>query len=139
MLKLNQSELRIEEAKIENGEEEVIVANQSDLFLNNLQIQNTTSNYSLLEISGSVLNFANSTVQQNYVGSAVMTLSNVNATIFQSVFKDNTNLIGSGTNTMKVNGSSQIDVTYSNFDTLNFLKSERINGTYIKVEEAGEV
>jgi len=85
------------------------------------------------------LNFANSSVQQNYVGSAVMTLSNVNATIFQSVFKDNTNLIGSGTNTMKVNGSSQIDVTYSNFDTLNFLKSERINGTYIKVEEAGEV
>ena len=139
MLKLNQSELRIEGAKIEDGEGEVIVANQSDLFLNNLQIQNTTSNYSLLEISGSVLNFANSTVQQNYVGSAVMTLSNVNATIFQSVFKDNTNLIGSGTNTMKVNGSSQIDVTYSNFDTLNFLKSERINGTYIKVEEAGEV
>jgi hypothetical protein len=111
MLKLNQSELRIEGAKIENGEEEVIVANQSDLFLNNLQIQNTTSNYSLLEISGSDLNFANSTVQQNYVGSAVMTLGNVNATIFQSVFKDNTNLIGSGTNTMKVNGLSQIEVT----------------------------
>ena len=68
-----------------------------------------------------------------------MSLYDVNANIYLTEFENNLDLKKKGMNIIQIGGSSNVQVAYSVFDTLNFSDGLKINGTYVKVEKAGEV